>query len=104
MLKSSETHLAMLFLGNRKNQYQTLVLIRLEQIRVINILNNPIIFTAVLTKNQKNISASIFPTSYILRKVNFMGVVTVHINAHARGGVSGPLKGTETLCKVLKQS
>lgn len=90
MLKSSETYLAMLFLGKRKNQYLTLVLIRLGLIRVINILNNPIIFRAVLIKKQKTISASIFSTSYILRKVNFMGMVTIHINAHVRGVVSGP--------------
>lgn len=43
------------FLGKREKQYLTLVLIRLEKIRVINIFNNPIIFRTVLvlTKNQK---------------------------------------------------
>lgn len=80
------------FLGKREKRYLTLVLIRLEQIRVINILNNPIIFRTVLVliKNQKTISASIFSTLYTVSKINFMGRVTVHINAHVRNGVSCP--------------
>lgn len=54
-------------------------------IRVINILNNPIIFRTalVLIKNQKPISASILPTSCTLSEINFMGTITVHINAHS---------------------
>ena len=58
-------------LGKTEKQNLTLFLIRLEQIRVINIWNNPIIFRTVLVliKNQNTISASIFFTTYTLVKI-----------------------------------
>lgn len=90
MFKSSETHLVMPFLGKRKKQYLTSVLIWLEQIRVINILNNPVTFRIVLIiKNQKTISAPTFSTFYTLSKNNFMGTVIVQTNARVRNAVTG---------------
>lgn len=53
--KSSERQLVMIFLAWREKQYLTLFCIRLQWIRVINILSNLIIFITVLIliKKQK---------------------------------------------------